>query len=209
MPHPFEVLGMLISFAGIVVSFAKKEHPYVDAILLVCELFFLVLTLVSLGWGGLFLFAGANIALLVVKSVKLAVIQEDQHQKVAIQTGTTKKEVSAAQARIWASNKTIRGLGPRGIARLMDLISQHHRTLPEVEEMVLPIAFLYIINRPDVEMEKLVDDFDTLLRVWGKPATSAMSIADTLTGMNSVSAGTFQQNMDAMIAVKRSGVSAT
>jgi hypothetical protein len=203
MPQWLEVLGMLISLAGVVVNLAKKDHPYVDVVLLVWEIVFLAATVWSLGVAGFLLFLGVNILVILAKSVKLAAEQEDQHQKIAIQTKTTKQAVGAAQAQIWKNHKTLHGLGSRGIARLMDLISQHHRSLPEVEAMVVPIAHLYIINKPDVELAQLVDDFDTLLRVWGKPATEATSVADTLTGMNSVSAGTFQQNMDAMIAVRR------
>ncbi len=57
---------------------------------------------------------------------------------------------------------------------------------------------LWVIHRPDFDW--LVGRFDSLLRLYGEPASASMRFADTLTAATKESAAAFNEMVEAMRA---------
>jgi hypothetical protein len=55
------------------------------------------------------------------------------------------------------------------------------------------------------ELDALVERFDRLLRLYGKSASDAMQVADTLTKATQLAAATFDEMLDATIAAVEVG----
>jgi hypothetical protein len=69
--------------------------------------------------------------------------------------------------------------------------------------MSIPIAHLKVIFEP--ELESLVERFDVLLRRTGKSAADAMDVADVMTRGTQLSPASFDEMLDAMVAVYDDG----
>src|SRR5688572_14205308 len=89
-------------------------------------------------------------------------------------------------------------MGRIEVAELISLLAQRARTPSEIEEMALPVALLWVVHRPDLGC--LVERFDTLLRLYGEPASESMRVADTLSAGTKASAATFTEMLDALVA---------
>ena len=103
-------------------------------------------------------------------------------------------------ARLWQAGGPFRSLGPIRLAQLISFLAQRGRSAAEIEQMARPVALLWVVHRP--ELEHFVEQFDRLLRLHDEPASEAMRVADLLTASTQASAATFQEMLDALIAVR-------
>lgn len=89
-------------------------------------------------------------------------------------------------------------MGPRRRAALVRALAERARVPDGGGPDGRGDRLLWVAHRPD--LEALVDDFDTLLRRFGKGAEEAMSVADTLSASTTHSAATFDQTIEALLA---------
>lgn len=200
-------LDSIIGFVGIVLAvmtiFLGLRKPDISTasktLISVLELLVLIASVVAFGWGGLVVFVISLVLAVLISSVRLALQHESILVSAAIESGRDKAEMQALYKRLRRSNEALEWLGPIQTATLIRLLSQRARSSDEIESMAVPIAMLLAAFDP-LPMEDLVRKFDRLLRAAGKPATSAMEIADTLTRSTQQSAATLMEMVDALLA---------
>lgn len=153
----------------------------------------------GLGWPrSAFLVVGANGLLALAMSIRLAAQQDDVLARAAAVSRSTKQEMKALAKRLPQDHKVFRYLGPIRTAKLIDHLSDAARNIPEIEAMAPPVAMLWVMDRP--EMGVFVRDFDRLLRLVRKPASEAMSVADTVTETAQNLPMSLQEVIDSLIA---------
>lgn len=158
----------------------------------------LVISVVSFGWVGL-LVAGAATGLgALAVSVRWAMQKDHLLTVAAIRACVEKQEVEEVFDRL-AKDKAFAATGPIELATLIRLLTDCGRKPSEILAMGPPIAMLSAVH--DYELEKLIGQFDRLLRLYGEPATQAMDVADTLTAATQASATSFAEMLAASIAV--------
>jgi hypothetical protein len=169
-----------------------------NAILTTADLLLGIVAFVQLGWLGLILFLGLSAVGLVGHSIHLA-MQKDGHLVfAATRASAARADVRDLYDRLYASHMVFKYLGPISTAELVALLADRARTLDEIENMAVPVALLSVAHvQPD--LVALVERVDRLLRLWQKPASEAMSVADTLTAATQVSAASFEAMLDGMI----------
>jgi hypothetical protein len=167
------------------------------AVLTALDLVALGFALVQLGWAGLVVFVVANVVGFLAWGVAGAVYV-DAELSTGAALGATDKAALRAVYNGLARERALRAMGPRWRAVLVRALAERARAPEEVAQMAVPIGLLWVAHRPD--LEALVDDFDTLLRRFGKGAEEAMSVADTLSASTTRSAATFDQSIEALLA---------
>jgi hypothetical protein len=100
---------------------------------------------------------------------------------------------------LYRSHKVFKTLGPIRTAVLIRDLAERARSPREIADMASPVAMMSLTH--GTELSDLVARFDQLLRLWGKPAHEAMAVADTLTKGSQLAASSFNEFLDAMIAV--------
>lgn len=201
-------LETIIGLIGIVLSVALltsgiRKHDIstrLKTLLSVLEAAVLLVSVVLFGWLGFWVFGGSLAIALLITSLRLAIEHESLLVSAAVESNRTKEEMTALYERLKGSHTAFQWLGPIGTAKLIWLLAQRARAPDEIESMALPIAMLLAAFRPG-EIEHLVEKFDRLMRLAGEPASRAMKVADSLTTGTQAGAATFNEMLDAMIAV--------
>lgn len=153
-----------------------------------------------LGWPGVFILVGVTVAAAAVRAVMLAAEQEALLVSAQIHGAfRSREEAMAFPKELRASHRALRSIGPIELATLIDRLAIRGRRADEIRSMAAPITMLHIAFKS--ELVPLVDRFDRLLRLWGKPADEATNVADVLTAGTQASAITFDEMLDSMIAV--------
>lgn len=169
----------------VVLWFSIKKFDlsgYHKGLLSLTEFILLVAGVLSLGLlVGTLIFFGANILLAVALSIKLAFQEDDLLAHAAAVSGSTKEELKWLVKRLRWEHQVFHYIRPVARVQLIDHLCQRARNVAEIEAMAPAIAMLWVMERP--ELGKFVADFDRLLRLWRKPASEAMSVADTIASM--------------------------
>lgn len=194
-----EVLGISLAIVVLVSGVGRIDvASYWQIVLGLLELVVLVIGVVVLGWLGLLVVVTVNLAALVVWSVRLAMRKESTLTYAALQAkvDTSEMEDLFDELKI---QKAFKHLGSIDTANLIGLLSQRSRAPDEIRHMAPPIAMLHAIHTTD--LNTLTAKFDQLMRLYRRPADEAMDLADTLTVGTRESAATFEETIDALIAV--------
>ncbi len=202
-----EHVGMVIalSVAGVLLSIALlwsgirkwRFSTPLAASLSVIDLLALGLLLVSLGWWGLALFVAANgVAALTWGGVHATRI-DSELTFAATQIDRPVEQVKEVHRELMR-NGSLRAMGPRRLSRLVRRLAERARSPQDARAMAPPIGLLWLVHRPDLEW--LVDQFDSLLRLYDEPATEAMRVADVLTVAAQQSAATFSEVVIATVS---------
>jgi lysozyme len=194
------VLGLILLWTGLRKLELSRLHK---TTLWILDLALLAMTTISRGWLGFWVFLGVNAVAIIVWSVRLAMQKETLLTFAATQSGTTKKEMEDLYAGLHRSHEVFRVLGPIRLAELISHLAQRGRDPGEIEEMARPVAMLSTVN--DVGLGWMAERVDRILRLYGDPASESMRIADTLMRATQVSAITFEEMVDATIAVVAPG----
>jgi hypothetical protein len=193
------ILAVALSLVLLWTRIARLEiSSGLRAVLSVAELVGVALALISLRWLGLVIFVTINVCGLLVHAVWLAFQKDALLTHAATQCDVTGQEIRDL-ADTLDGNEYLQGMGPIDRARLVDYLSERARTPEEIGAMAPPIAALWTLERPPLDW--LVERFDRILRLYGHSADDSMEVSDTLVRTNQVSAGTFIEIVDAMIAV--------
>jgi lysozyme len=194
------VLGLILLWTGLRKLHLSRLHKTTLSIL---DLALLAMATISRGWLGLWVFLGVNVVAIVIWSIRLAMQKETLLTFAATQSARTKEEMEALYDRLHRSHQAFRLLGPIRLAELISHLAQRGRDPGEIAEMARPVAMLSTVN--DVGLGWMAVRFDRILRLYGDPATESMRIADTLTRATQLSAITFEEMVDATIAVVAPG----
>lgn len=167
------------------------------ATLSVLDLILLIISVVSFGWLGLAI-AGAATALggLAV-SVHWASQKDHLLTAAAVRACVDKGDIEAVFDML-AKDKAFAATGPIELATFIRLLADCGRTPSEMLAMGPPVAMLSAVH--DYKVERLIRQFDRLLRLYGEPATQAMDVADVLTAATQASATSFAEMLAASIA---------
>lgn len=193
-------LGVVVSLVLLWTRVEKIDlSGYLKTVLSFLNLGLLFAGVIALGWpDGALVFAGVNGLAILATSARLAMQEDDVLARAAAVSRSTKPEMKALTKRLPQNHKVFRYLGPIRTAKLIDHLSDAARKVPEIEAMAPPVAMLWVMDRP--EMGKFVRDFDRLMRLWRKPASEAMSVADTVTATAQNSPMSMQEVIDSLIA---------
>lgn len=188
------ILGVAVLWAG---HHGHRWTSPLAALLTALDLLLLGLGLVALGWLGLWLLLATHAVAFVGWSVAGALFVDQQAASSAAWSGTEKAEVRRI-VKVLDRDDRLTLLGSRNRARLVSTLTERARTLPEAEQMAPVVGLLWTLcDRPDVEW--LAERFDTLLRVYDKPAAEAMEVADVITVSAQRSAATMSETIEALV----------
>lgn len=195
-----QILGLALSLLVLWLGLKKIELDRSwKAVMGVLDAGLLIASVIALGWLG-FVIAGIATVLGVLGwSVWLAAKKESLLTSAAIQVGSTKQDMQTLHSELYASHRVFKQLGPIGLADLIRMIAERARQPDEIRAMALPIAMLSVTQECDLAW--LVEHFDRLLRLYGKPAGEAMAVADMLTVATQNAAATFTEMVDGMCKV--------
>lgn len=193
------VTGIVVSSAVLLIGIRKPDvSTAVKSILSVLELAVLIVSVVLYGWLGFGVFLAAIFIGLMAWSFRLYIQKESLLTSAAVESNSTKEEMEELFDRARLNHESLRVIGPIGTAKLIKYLAQRARSIPEMEQMVDPIAKLHLVFEANVE--PLVEKFDRALRLYGSPASDSMRLADTLTASTQAAAATFEEMLDALIA---------
>lgn len=200
MDKVLAVLGIILYAVTLWTGYHKgKLSSFPATVLFIAELVLSALTVIGLGWSmGLLIVGITNLLALLLWSVRLAMEHDDILTYAATQTGATREQIKALAKRLGHSGKVFRVMGWIRTAQMIAYLSQRGRDVEEIEQMAPAIATLWVVHRP--ELETFVSDYDRLMRLWRKPASEAMAVADTLSIAGQKSRATFPEMVAAMIA---------
>jgi len=195
-----QIVGIALALAILWTGLRRLNvSKFWSAALWLLEFLLLGAGVYALGWVG---FALAGIATLLgtlAWSVWLAMQKENLLVFAATQCGATKQDMEELHRRLKGSHRTFQQIGQIELARLISLLSQRARTPAEMQQMALPIAMLWIVQ--ECELPWLVEHFDRLLRLYDRPASNSMQVADTLTVATQRSAANFREIVEGMCQV--------
>ncbi len=203
------LLGVSIALY-LIVLFAGRQRleigGYFQTFLSVAGIVTLAVSVYLLGWPGVFILVGISLIAGLIRSVALAVKNEEILVSAQIHGAfQSREEALAFPKRLRASDKALRAIDPIELDRLIERLAVRGRQADEIERMAAPIAKLHIIFK--AELTTLVDRFDQLMRLWGYEADQAIRAADKLTATTQASAASFEEILDSMIAFAQSGES--
>lgn len=199
-----DALTALSIVVGLVLLWTRIEKielsGYRKGLVSFVNLGLLVVGVVSLGWlVGTVLIVGLNILLGLITLARYEMQYEDKLAHAAAVSRSTLPEMKALVPRLRQGHKVFRYIQRMDKARLVDHLSERARTINEIEPMAPAIAVLWVMERP--ELGKFVADFDRLMRLWGKPASDAMTVADTIAATGQFSPMTMKEVIDSLITV--------
>lgn len=168
------------------------------AALSVLDFVLLVISVVSFGWFGLLVVGAATVLGALAVSVRWALQKDHLLTAAAMRACVEKQEVEEVFNKL-AKDKAFAATGPIELATFIRLLTDCGRKPSEILAMGPPIAMLSAVH--DYKVEKLIGQFDRLLRLYGEPAAQAMDVADTLTAATQASATSFAEMLAASIAV--------
>lgn len=194
------IIDIVLNLIGLWTGSRKAGSAFIPLVLFVAEVVVTAWSIVGLGWRtGLLVGGMTSLLVFLVSSLRLAIKHDAILTYAATQAGATREHMKALAQRLRQSGKVFQVLGPIVTAQLMSYLAQRGRNVSEIEQMAPAIATLWVVHQPD--LETFVRDFDRLMRLWHKPASESMPVADVLTAASQHSAATFLEMLDAMIAV--------
>lgn len=132
-----------------------------------------------------------------ISTIRLASKRQAILTYASIQSGAS-YERTRSLADDLKHHRAMASLGPIQIAELISALAQRGRDLEEIREMGIPIAMLFVVHEP--ELDELAGKFDQILGLYDKPATAAMELADKISMATKISAATFSETLDGLIA---------
>lgn len=198
MQTVLQLLGIALLILAFWFGIRKIELAGVwKATLSLLDLVLLVISVVSFGWLGLLIAGAATVLGALAVSVRWAMQRDHLLTLAAIRAGVEKQEIVDVAEQL-AKDKSFAATGPVELATFIRLLADCGRAPSEMLAMGPPIAMLAAVH--DYKAEKLVGQFDRLLRLWGEPAAQAMEVADILTAASLESATSFAEMLSALIA---------
>jgi hypothetical protein len=188
------VLWLVSMWAG---SRRLRFGSFATTLLSIVEVVGVVIAVVALGWLGVALLVAINVIAALIWSIVWAARKESLLAAGAAESGIDVEELDG----LWKwmrHEKAFATMPPLERARLIKLLCMRARTPDEIREMSIPIAHLEVIF--ELELDYLVERFDLLLRRAGKSAAEAMEVADVLTRGTQLSAASFDEMLDALVA---------
>jgi hypothetical protein len=198
MQTALQLLGIALLILAFWFGIKRIELAGVwKATLSLLDLVLLVIGVVSFGWLGLVIAGAATVLGALTVSVRWAMQRDHLLTVAAIRAGVEKGEIVDVAERL-AKDKSFAATGPIELATFIRLLADCGRAPSEMLAMGPPIVMLAVVH--DCKPEKLVGQFDRLLRLWGEPAAHAMEVADVLTAATQASATSFAEMLSALIA---------
>jgi len=195
-------IAILLSVAALWTGLKKPDlSVFWKTSLYILDLLLILWGVISLGWSGVYLLIAANVLATLTWSAWLAVKQQDLLTQAAIAAGVGRPEMEALEKRLRRSHRAVKHLGPLDRSRMIRYLADRNRRIGEIEALAVPVATLWVIYRPDVELPQLVEDFDRLLRIWRVPVEDAMSLADKLVIATQRTAGNYSEVVHALLTV--------
>jgi len=196
-----KILTILLSLVSIWLGLKKVDvSKYAQIFLAALDAILILVATIQLGWLGLGLVMGANIIAAIIWSIRLAIKKDHLLTSASAQSTVEKKELEGLYDQLPNVHKVFKAIGPIDRARLLFALSRRGRNIDEMSKIAVPVALVWYVHKP--ELEAFVDQFDRLLRLWGKSADEAMSVADMITAASQHSAATFDEMMEALVAFK-------
>jgi|GEM_PF-4432416 len=156
-----------------------------------------VISIVALGWLGVGILIGVNLAAALVWSLILAA----KKQSILVEAAVQSSDMTAEDAdEIWqwmGTDKAFAVIRPLERADLIRALAKQARSPSEIRPMAKAVAQLSVIF--DSEAGWLVPRFDQLLRLYGKSASDSEEVADMLVTATKQSATSFEDMLIAMI----------
>lgn len=196
-----ELLGLIVGVILLVAGIKRIEiAAHWKTVLSLLDVVLLVIGTIRLGWLGLAIVLLTNLAALVVSSLRLAIKKQSILTYAATQASVSLREMELLHDQLRELNG-FRSIGPIQTSELISTLSQCARSPSEVRSMAEPIAMLHVVHGSD--LTEFATKFDQLLRRYGEPAEEAMRMADQLTVATKQSAATFDEIVEAMLAVAK------
>lgn len=195
-----QVLSLIVALAVLWTGLRQLQLNRIwSGALWILDLLVLGVSVYFLGALGLVLALIATVVGVAAWSVRLAMRKESLLVSAAIAAGVDRDTTFELHGRLKGSHRVFQQIGQIELARLLGLLAQRARTPAEMQQMALPIAMLWVVQECDLAW--LVEHFDRLLRLYGKPAGNAMQVADKLTVATQRSAASFVEVVEGMCQV--------
>lgn len=192
------ILGILVGLALLWTGVKKLRLSSARAALLsVLDVAVLLASVALLGWLGVIVFIAATVIAILLWSVYMAMQKEEILTYAATQCGSTKEQIYELFDRL-REEQAVKVIKPLDQARLMSQLAQRARSPAEIEQMVVPIAMLWVTHRGDLAW--LASSFDKLLRRYNMEAYESMRAADIITASTRNAAATFEETVEALVA---------
>lgn len=198
--------GALVVGLTVLLTRRSELSKFWQTLLSITEVVVLITSTVLFGWWGLGI---ATVVLLIAAltwSYRLH-IQWEATLVAAVTRGRldlTKDEGKAFARRLQRSDRALQVVRPTGLTNLIRLLSECGRDAHEIEAMAPTVARIWVIydykDDPDAQ-ERITRKFDQCLRLWSKDPPEAERVADTLVAATKHGPSTFEEMLDAMIAV--------
>jgi hypothetical protein len=191
------IIFLILLWAG----YKKIEFSNpIKVVLAFIDIGLLIYSVFELGAVGVWIIVIANIVAGLVYSVWLAMKKEDILTRAATQSGLKIEDCENLYSEL-SEHRCIKYLSPLQRANLIFYLSIRGRNKSEIKEIALVIAKIFVVHK--IELKKLVDKYDKILRLWNKPAEKAEEIGDKITKASQNTATTFEEMMDGMIAFQQ------
>lgn len=198
MQTALQLLGVVLLILAFWFGIRRVELASVwKATLSILDLALLVISVVSFGWLGLLFAGAATVFGGLAVSVRWALQKDHLLTAAAMRAGVEKPEIEGVFDQL-AKEKAFAATGPIELATVVRLLADCGRSPSEILAMGPPIAMLSAVH--DYKVERLISQFDRLLRLYSEPATQAMDIAGVLTAATQESATSFAEMLAASIA---------
>lgn len=192
-----EILALAVGTVLLVTGIKRIEITGFWSVLSLLDVALVAVGAVLLGWLGVVVVIVVNLIAGVVSSVRLAIRKQSILTYAAIQADVDRTEMEKLYDEL-RSATAFKAIGPIETAELISTLSRRARKPAEIRVIAPPIAMLHVVYQPDLLM--FASKFDQLMRLYGKGSEEAMSLADQLSVATRVSAATFDEMMDALIA---------
>lgn len=195
----FEILSILLFIIGAWVGLKKiKASKLSQWILVFLDIGVLFVSIIKLGLLGIWIVIFANVLAFIAYSVWIAMRKESILVSASIQGDIDRADIENLYSELPKLHRVFKSIHPLERAELLLYLCIRKRGIEEIKSISVPIALIYVVQK--VNLKVLVDKFDQLLRLWGKTADDAMDVADKLTKGSQMSASSFEEMLDAMIA---------
>lgn len=196
-------IGIVVHLAVLVTRRAEAWRRF-KTIIAVADIAVIIGSIITFGWIGAVLAVLVLILSFLVSSIRLGWT----HERILVEAITRGRlDMDRGEAKSFArelrcSHRHCGMLGPLGMAHLIRVLSECGRSDFEIRRMALPLAqMIHVQGFEGADRERVIDKFDRLLRVTGKPADEATSTMDTLMATTKQSRARFEELLDGMIAV--------
>jgi hypothetical protein len=191
------IVGLLTTL-GLVWSGRTRLRfsSYAATSLSVLEVLGILVSVISLGWIGLALFALSNVAAVLVWSCVLALRVEANLGPAVTETGEPMTDLKQLASRL-RRLEGLRHVDPVEQSELIRALAERGRSIEEIERIAPEIGKLHLLHRADLIW--VAERFDRLLRLTGEPAAKAEEVAATVSASAAAGAAPFTEILDAFI----------